>query len=407
MFIDWLNVWQQFDASAYPDFNGGRVVSIDGACAFGRARVVDTDTGEITESWAFSGSDDVEYATAKFGQHRGSYETTLMIRMVAGRLEVRGNPSAFGRLDNLFGVSLDDGIAIYNDVLHSLGLPEFSEGEMLDTWLQEEQTWAKTYTGAHITRADVTENNAVGMGRVSAYHKWIAQQKIYRSGPDDEALEQFARWNFDTVYSSLSKLWVNAKHYDKSKALEERTLPEYLKKLKKAAREGTITKGDVHTLYKEAEDYLGKLAEWCAELGVTRSEWSFRNRWFVQHKGVGWWKPTETESALLEHAQQEREKLVMRGCVYQAQEFDALSDREYRVLEGWKRGNDVRADLTKPTFYRLRSAILEKTGYDIAARPINLVSESRPVYFQVRALSLADAPVWYQRPSYPPLRLAA
>lgn len=400
MFFDWLNVSQQFEPDAYPDFNGGQVVSVDGACGFGRARVVDQDTGEISDAWAFSGSDDVDYATAKFQQHRGSYETAIMIRLIGGRLEVRGNPSAWGRLDNLFGVGLDDGIEVYNDILSSLGLPCFTEGVERDQWMQESETWAKTYTGAHITRADVTENNAVGMGRVSAYHKWVAGQKIYRTAPDDEQLQKFACWNFDTVYTSLSKMWVNVKHYDKSKALEERTLPEYLKKLKKSARDGKISKAEVATLYREAEDYLLKLAEWCAELGVTRSEWSFRSRWFTQHKGAGWWKPVETEEALFGHAQEEREKLVNRGCVYQEQDFDSLSNKEFRVLEDWKRGTQVRESMTKPTFYRLRSAILEKTGYDIAARPLNIVNEQRPVYFQVRRLSISDAPVWYQRPAY-------
>lgn len=412
MFCDWLNVWQQFSEAEFPDFNGGRVVSVDGACGLSREKVVDRDTGEITEAWAISGSDDIEYSTAKFSQHRGSFETTLMIRMVNGRLEVRGNPSAYGRLDNLFGVGLDDGIAIYNEVLAGLGLPVFTEGEEMDQWLQNEQTWSKQYTGAHVTRADYTINQAVGMGRVRDYNRWIAQQKLSHSSPDDEALEKFARWDFATVYSSTSKYWINAKHYDKAEALEELTLPEYLKKLRKAARDGKISKSEVRTLYKEAEDYLGKLAEWCAELGVVRSEWSLRNRWFQQHTGAGWWKPCVTDSELLDVVAKERDKIAMRAIVYQEESYDSLSASEFRALDQWKKGKVLKASAggTVPdrTFYRLRSGILEKTGYDIAARPlVNAgASEFRPIYFQVRPLALCDAPVWYQRPSFP-LQLAA
>lgn len=411
-FCDWLNVWQQFPTGEYPDYLGGRVISIEGQCAFDRRQVIDGDTGEIKDAWAVSGSDDIEYSTAKFDQHRGSFETTIMIRMVNGRLEVRGNPSAYGRLDNLFGVSVDDGIAIYNMILEGLGLPQFTQGEVMDVWLQNEQTWQKEYTGAHLTRVDLTVNQAVGMGRVRDYNKWLAGQKLARSSPDDEALEKFARWDFATVYTSNSKYWINSKHYDKAEALEELTLPEYLKKLRKSAREGRIDKKEVRTLYKEAEDYLGKLAEWCAEVGVVRSEWSMRSRWFQQHKGAGWWKPCETESELLDVVTQEREKIAMRAIVYQEESFENLSPSEYRALDQWKKGKVLKASaggtIPDPTFYRLRAAIIKKTGHDIAARPLvqDSVSEFRPVYFQVRPLALCDAPVWYQRPSYP-LPLAA
>ena len=407
-FCDWLNVWQQFPEGDHPDFLGGRVVSIDGACDLSRRKVIDGDTGEITDAWAVCGSDDVEYSTAKFGQHRGSFETTILIRMIGGRLEVRGNPSAYGRLDNLFGVSLDDGFAIYNQILESIGLPVFTQGEQMDVWLQNEQKWAKEYTGAHVTRADFTVNQSVGMGRVRDYNKWIAGQKLSRSSPDDDALEKFARWNFSTVYTSSSKYWINSKHYDKAEALEELTLPEYLKKLRNAVKDGKIDKQEVRRLYLEAEDYLGKLAEWCAEVGVVRSEWSIRSRWFQQHKGAGWWKPGETESELIDVVAAEKEKIAMRAIVYQAESYDNLSAAEYKALDQWKKGCDVKGMIPKSSFYRIRSNILEKTGHDIAARPNvqSSASEFRPVYFQVRPLSVADAPIWYQRPVFP-LQLAA
>lgn len=406
-FCDWLNIWQQFPVGKYPDFLGGRVISIDGHCEFARKSVLDSHTGDITEAWAVSGSDEVEYSTAKFGQHRGSFETTLMIRMINGRLEVRGNPSAYGRLDNLFGVSIDDAVLIYNSVLRRLGLPEFTQGEVLDVWYQNEQTYRKDYTGAHITRVDLTVNQSVGMGRVRDYNKWLAGQKFSRTSPDDDDLAKFARWDFSTVYTSNSKYWINSKHYDKSEALQELTLPQYLKKLRASSREGRIPRSEVRSLYMEAEDYLGKLAEWCAEKGIVRSEWSMRSRWFQQHLGSGWWKPIETESGLIDVVTQEREKIAMRAVVHQEESFDSLTASEYRVLDLWKKGNVLRADqggtVSVATYYRLRTSILKKTGYDIGARPLLTEScrEFRPVYFQVRPLSLSDAPVWYQKPVYP------
>lgn len=412
LFVDWLNISQQFDSGLYPDFLGGRVVSVEGACGLDRKPVVDEQTGEISEAWTITGSDDIEYSTAKFHQHKGSFETNLLIRMVGGKLEVRGNPSAYGRLDNLFGLGLDESVAIYNDILRGLGLPEFSSGQVRERFNETTGKSVTEYTGAKISRVDYTCNQAVGMGRVRDYNKWLAGQKISRSGPDDDELEKFARWGFGTVYTSNSKFWINVKHYDKSDALENVTLPGYLKKLRNAAKNNNVLKEEIFAEYKSAEDYLQKLAEWCAEVGVVRSEYSFRSRWFGQHVGAGFWKPHETNEKLLEFVESEMKKISDRAVVYQEHDYEHLSPAEYKALMIWKKGNPLRVSqggsMPDTTFYRLRTAIRNKTGHDIAARPIQTESaiEFRPVYFRVKPLSLADAPSWYQRPLLPS-RLAA
>lgn len=410
-FCDYLNVSQQYPAGLYPDFLGGRMVSIDGACGLSRKRLTDSDTGEIKEAWAITVEDqadevDIEFSTPKFGEGRGSYETTLNIRMVDGKLEVRGNPSAFGRLDNLFGVGLDEGIAIYNGVLAGLGLPPFTEGvERLLDWDKDAQDYKREYTGACISRADMTVNQSVGMGRVRDYNRWLASQKVSRSSPNDADLQKFQQWDFGTVYTSTSKLWMLVKHYDKSAALEDVTLPNYMKKLRNAASVGRIQRDQVHALFKEAEDYLLKLAEWCAEVGIVRSEWSIKSRWFSQHSGSGFWKPGVCESNLIDMVTAEREKITMRAIVYQQDSYDSLSASEYRALDKWKKGVPLKAslggDMPDPTFYRVRSAVLKKTGHDIASRPLvnQAKTDFRPVYFQVKPLSVSDAPIWYQRPS--------
>lgn len=407
MFCDFLNISQQHDPSL-PDYCGGKVISIEGACGFGRSAVIDVD-GVVSEQWALEGDDyEVEYDVSKFASQTGSYETRLHIRMVGGRLEMRGNPSAWGRLDNFLGVGLDDGVAIFNEVLRGLSLPEFTEGEVL--LIPGKNGFVKSYTGAHVTRFDGTQNYAVGMGNTRNYHKWLLQQKIYRSSPDDRALEKYAKWDYSTVYTSESKFYINAKHYDKGEALLERTLPEYLKKLKLAAKEGRIKAGDVRALYQEAEAYLEMLACWCAEKGVTRGEWSIRSRYFSQHSGLGFWRPGETESAIADVIGAEMDKVAQRAVVYQEATYDTLKPAEYRALAEWKKGVDLRKDqgMSSTTFYRLRTAIREKTGHDIAARPVVSASpELRPVYFQVRPIELRDAPVWYHRPYLPDERLAA
>ena len=413
-FVDWLNITQQFDPLAYPDFLGGRVVSFEGACGLDRRGVVDAETGEISEAWAITAANDVEvdFSTAKFAQHRGSFETSIMVRMVGGKLEIRGNPSAYGRLDNLFGLQLDDCIEVYNSILAELGLPELTEGEETTRFNQGSASTVKDYTGAKITRVDYTCNQSVGMGRVRDYNKWLAGQKMARSSPGDDDLEKFARWGFGTVYTSNSKYWINAKHYDKADALENVTLPNYLKKLKASAKDSAQLKSEIYSQFKTAEDYILKLAEWCSEIGVVRSEFSFRSRWFSQNEGLGFWKPNITDSELFKFVEVEMKKISDRAVVYQEEDYDSLSPSEFKALAIWKKGNPMRVvqggTMSDSTFYRVRAGILEKTGHDIAARPVITETQTqfRPVYFQVRPLSLRDVPAWYQRAEVP-MRLAA
>lgn len=408
MFCDYLNIWQQFEGK-FDDFYGGRVVSVEGAGKLVRMVALDDD-GVMSDAWGLDGDDcEIEYDVAKFAQHRGSFETTLRIRFVAGKLEVSGNPSSYGRLDNLFGLSLDEGVAVYNQVLRSLGLPEFTAGDVRllpGSYSSSAESWGKVYDGAHITRFDGTQNYAVGMGKPALFHKWLAQQKIYRSAPGDRDLEQFACWDWQTVYVSTSKFYINAKFYDKGQALTEVLLPQYFRKLKAAAKDGRMSERDVRALYCEAEAYLNDLALWCAEQGVTRGEWSLRSRYFTQHSGLGFWRPGETEAAIADVIGAEMEKISQRAVVYQEDSFESLTPAEYRALDQWKKGVNIKGELKSTTFYRLRTAIREKTGYDIAARPnLTAVREARPVFFQVRSLSLKDAPVWYQRPA--PVQLLA
>lgn len=400
-FVDWLNCYQQFPDNAYPDYLGGRVVSInavDGQCSLESCSVFNEDTGELADSWALTGNDELDYNVPKFAQHRGSFETNIMIRFISGRLEVRGNPSAYNRLDNVFGVGLDDGIEIYNAILESLGLPCFTVGDECKIWLQKDQKFSYSYTGVKVTRVDYTCNYAVGMGKVRDYHEWLSRQKIYRSTMSDDDLKKLAQREFSTVYLSTSAYWLNVKAYDKAQAIENVTLPEYKKKLRRAANEGRILKTDVEMLYNDAESYLLRLASWCAEVGLSRLEYSLKSRWFSQRGDLGNWKPQQTENELLEFVEEEASKIRDRAMVFQVDDMSKLTPAEYGSLDRWKKGFDIRETYSKSGFYKVRSSILKKTGYDIAARPIGLdrLVETRPVYFQVSALGRSSAPSFYQ-----------
>ena len=404
MFCDWLSMWQQHD-DTLPDFNGGRVVSIEGGCGLARRETIDAD-GVLDEAWALCGEDaSIEFDTPKFVQHSGSYETNLLIRMRGGRVEVRGNPSKFGRLDNVFGMGIDDCVAAINDQLELLGLPPFTEGQVERFYDQRKDAWSTTYTGAHIIRADITQNVAVGSGNVQNFHQWLGQQRLYNKAPGAIELNQFASWNWGTVALS-SSFMMHVKAYDKGSELEQVSLPHYLKKLKAAAKAGRISKSDIAALMVDAEQYLGSLALWCAEVGLSRLEWSFKSRWFAQHEGFGFWKPGETEGALFDEAEKHMGKITDRAIVYQADAELGLTRSEKGALAMWREGRSPDEIAPKSTFYRLRKSILTKCGKDIAVPCQNKVETARPVFFKIGRLHLCDAPSWYVRPSFQ-MRLAA
>lgn len=397
--VDWLNMVQEFPPGLYPDYYGGLVVSVQGSSSLALKSVVD-DGGCLDEQWTLSDVDEVDYKCSKFALHQGSFETNLLIRMQGGRLEVRGNPSSFGRLDNVFGVDLDRAVEIYNTALRKLGLPEFAEGYTEKIWLQNEQKFVENYTGARITRIDYCQNLSVGMGNVAKYHQWLARQKIYRSSPTDQDLVKVQQWDYSTVYLSTSKYWMNVKVYDKGRSIEEVLIPQYRKKLKAAQRQGLIGPQDVEMLFAEAENYMGALACWCAEVGMSRLEYSLKSRWFAQSDGLGHWKPVETERQLIEFVENEFLKIKDRAVVYQVDAMENLTNAELGLFHAWKAGESIKDSgrVSRRTFYRVRKNILEKTGYDIAARPVGVTQvETRPVYVQMKPLTVADAPAFYQR----------
>ena len=113
---------------------------------------VDPSTGTI-ESQAVRGL-----------QFEGSYDSRLMIRSDGRRVEVSGNPSRFGRQDNVFGrTSVDECIELYNGVLRMHGLPEFlTDDRTLRSAHQLQKSDAIAEHGCRIKRIDLCDCYEVG-----------------------------------------------------------------------------------------------------------------------------------------------------------------------------------------------------------------------------------------------------
>ena len=101
-FIDWLSISQAHPVGSLPLAGSEFIVNTS------------IQTGEIVSQ------------SGRGYEHGGSFETGLHVRCDGTFVSVSGNPSAFCRPDNLFGVStMREAVQVYNGVLESLGLPPF------------------------------------------------------------------------------------------------------------------------------------------------------------------------------------------------------------------------------------------------------------------------------------------
>lgn len=135
-FIDWLTISQQHD-DELPGVNSGCVIAAD-------------ENGELA------------WKTVKARKHEGSFETCLMVKCEANRLTVSGNVGRFGRPDNLFGFGLDKCLVILREVLAHYGLPPFTSGRRVEVSKQRGADVAYAWTGARISRLDLTANFTTG-----------------------------------------------------------------------------------------------------------------------------------------------------------------------------------------------------------------------------------------------------
>lgn len=248
-FIDKLNVYQDHHLSA-ADF------PILGEVKHYR---VDTVTGD---------SKDI----SKFVGLEGSYSSYLSIKVNGSRVEVYGNPSRWGRIDNLFGLAtLDECLAVYNGVLLSLGLPPFTKcTQYIHYSGKDGHSVNKTADGAIIRHIDFTRNMAVGKGNERPFLKGLSTQSINRSispflYPDENTVEWYGK-NAQKNGSRYRYVKVYNKTSDLLRHLRERT--------------NNQSHADIN--------YYNDLVQFTASHGVVREEHSFKSMYLKEKSLFAW-----------------------------------------------------------------------------------------------------------------------
>jgi len=320
----------------------------------------DLDSGEIRSQ------------SVKGLQHRGSHDSSLQVRCDGRRVEVSGNPSKWGRFDNLYGhSSLADCLAVFNSVLAQLGLPAFCEEERAYVSpFQFQRSDSVLPAGPVITRVDLCRNwssGSAGAARsvVAALSSVVRGGKCAWLSPDGNT----AAWGVGSRYAYT-------KYYPKGPELRKHPGAD--------------------------PEYATKLADWCDSVGIVRQEVSLKSMLLKRHglDRPGKWT-MDTMRELLDQYSPHRDAGAGRCDFSEVQSHlvasglpvsraRAAQTALYAYLAG--RRFVVGENISKSAFYRLR-ADLRVCGVDIAA-PLNV--STLPVRIRELELSPAVAPSWYR-----------
>ncbi|MCY1292493.1 Phage X family protein [compost metagenome] len=243
MFYDWIKAYQD-----YP-YDLPKVADI-------LVRRFDAETDELLS----------ESAPAFFAE--GSYCTTFRIHVCGRRITVDGNASRINRLDNVFGIeSLDGCMRVINAILAEQGLPPMTKCTKVDRL----QDGTALPDGAVFQRLDLTSNFYVGQGNERPFLRGISSQR-YRNSigylyPDGNTVVWTPKGG-----EKAGRL-VYPGNYNKAAELDAHLIP----KVKRA--------------YGEDSDeyrYVKQLRDWCASVGMVRSEIKLRSEFLKKERLCFW-----------------------------------------------------------------------------------------------------------------------
>lgn len=377
MFYDWVEVYQDFDFE----------LPLVADRAY---QNIDTETGEggkITQpGW----------------QHPGSFCTSIRIQISGNRITMSGNPSRYGRIDNLFGLTtLDECMEVYNRILRTLGLPEFTKCTKVWQYTDKVGGSAKLRSmsdGATFKEIHVTSNRSVGEDCVGDYLKGVSTLSYRNSVPRLHTNGKTVDWLSKKGAANL----IYPSCYDKAHELELHSLQKIKAKY-----------GDSSEEYR----YLLDVIAFCKREGIARFEQKIKGRQLTR-MGARFWGLFD--EALFEPLHKEflniDEKLQVTSMT-----IEGISERLLRldIVETTRAANTTALyaiqwmhgqtfDLGKSQVQTHR-ARLRKIGIDIA-QTCN-ISQASPVYVRkAKEVEVRDvtAPDWYRHASSrPALQLVA
>jgi hypothetical protein len=324
------------------------------------------------------GDGEIVFQSEAFKEHVGSHDTKLRIRAWNNKVEMRGNVGRYGRQDNVFGYKFSQVVAKANRILEELGLPVFSAGE---PYMRERKSGPPVvvYTGARVSRIDMTENYATGSEQAAG------DAIMYFGGIQPTRAMSRAYGKECITYGGESS-YTYGKIYDKYQEM--------------------ITN-------RKKSPPPAQLLDWVRENGIIRAEWEFQYHFLEQHRinylgglmglrkvdraesgGVGWLPDGRIQDHVLEGHFRKYTRFMREVRM----DIDVKMDLPGHLIGtyfAWREGYDLRERLSVPTFYRHRSALRKLVGIDIA---VAYNVKRFPIQVRTVTLSPAVAPDWYALP---------
>lgn len=341
-FCDWVSMYQRHIGVELPKVADGAVMRID-------------KEGEV------------ETVTLKKSRIEGSFETAVFVRCDGETVWFEGNVSKWGRPDNVFGYTFQQCLAIINRLLQSLGLPPFTDGEKFITNFKGEPRTC--WTGAIVTRLDITSNYATGSKEDAyAYMRHLQGQQASR-------LKTGTYGEGETVDFGRGSRRIYVKAYLKG--------PELRRHAGRSQEGNAFEKRPV-------DPYVMQLADWCDAVGLVRVEMTFKA---TKLHDMGCHYLGGFDMKQLEIEFEQRSEVLTRGSaeVEQLTELPKALLSTYRM---WQAGDDLTAKISRATFYRHRRELLPY-GVDIAIKSNVVPLKTRTRVIKLGPVSMPD---WYELP---------
>ncbi|WP_043146415.1 phage/plasmid replication domain-containing protein [Aeromonas hydrophila] len=371
MFFDWMTMEQDF---------GFQLPLLDGNAY---ARLV-VEGGEVVESGSLS---------SPAFSHKGSHCDSVLIKVNGSSIRMSGNPSRWGRIENLWGyTSIDPMVSVYNAILRDIygncdRIPQFTKCTKL-YYAQGSACEVIGADGAIIRELHVTENISVGAGNERDYISGLSTLRYRHSGPrlhpDGNTVDWLTKLgNADLIYPSV---------YNKGYEMELHSLGKIARKF-----------GDDSNEMRHLQNIIG----YCRSVGLVRFEQKLKSRYLqrnnLQYWGLSDYSPLETLMNDFINIDQKlsvtsmdfetiSERLLTLGIVDTTR---AANTTAMYALQ-WMHGQNF--DLSK-TQIQTHRARLRKIGIDIATK-CN-VSKFSPIFVTARRevkSNIAVPPSWYVLP---------
>lgn len=335
----------------------------------------------------------------KSEQLQGSWESSLLVRCVGGRVEVSGNPSKWGRLESVANGcrSVFAALDVYNAILADLELPAFSCPDRLIVMGEGGARDRTMDHGARISRVDIAGCLVLGAeASVRPYIDWLEMQRIGKRGqPYDRKgplslLAGTRRRRQSAVYGKALEVIEQSKRWARRHLVDAEAAASYLVRLsdrlsvggwcRREARLGTDYLSSAGLQYVSEWDEAIMLREWLS-YGVTGE--------------------VEEVGAVIDWREEAMTRLQAMGLGERA------ARQRMETLLAWMAGADCSPGpgRSRATFFRIAADLRKAVGVDIRSVP-NVVSLgsraqqlARPV--QARYATRADVVQLYSGLSVP------